>query len=96
MSTSFDFDQWVFIGDIEEYKMWLSRDALDVHTDNSGAIKNVELDFQRRYRTLCYRMIHRKASLEMYKRLESNTFGKFDKQFSIITNHKKVKKHIKR
>lgn len=35
-----------------------------------------EREFRRKYQAITHRMVHRKSSLEMYKRLASKSFGK--------------------
>lgn len=35
-----------------------------------------EREFRRKFQAITHRMVHRKSSLEMYKRLASKSFGK--------------------
>lgn len=74
---------WVYIGRKEEMSVWDHRNPLNSNGDKS--LPRSESDestlsekgFRKHYEAVTHRLIHRKASIEMYKRVLNRTFGKF-------------------
>ncbi len=75
---------WVYIGRKEEMSVWDHRNPLNSNGDKllprseSDESTLSEKGFRKHYEAVTHRLIHRKASIEMYKRVLNRTFGKFD------------------
>lgn len=79
-------NEWIYIGELEESHVWKRPDSRDGDDESSeGPIKDrrgsqgstqSEKDFRKKYQTATHRMVHRKSSGEMYKRMQSKSFGK--------------------
>lgn len=73
---------WVYIGRKEEMAVWGHRNPLNSNGDKS--LPRSESDestlsekgFRKHYEAVTHRLIHRKASIEMYKRVLNRNFGK--------------------
>ncbi|KAF6211224.1 hypothetical protein GE061_014340 [Apolygus lucorum] len=72
---------WVYIGGTEELKVWQRPDSREGEVDepqrgrrDSLESTQSEEEFRRKYQAITHRMVHRKSSLEMYKRLASKCF----------------------
>jgi hypothetical protein len=52
-------------------------------TDDSSTAS--EKDFRRKYTSITHRMVHRKSSVEMFRRLATSTFGKNCTQFLLFS-----------
>ncbi|XP_073979225.1 uncharacterized protein isoform X3 [Rhodnius prolixus] len=81
VSEAYNTGSWVYIGDAEELQVWQrpdSKDDSDVSSprSRSDSVESThsEEEFRRRYQAITHRMVHRKSSLEMYKRLASKCF----------------------
>ncbi|RZF37004.1 hypothetical protein LSTR_LSTR004692 [Laodelphax striatellus] len=70
---------WVYIGSTEELQAWQRFDAKDPNKgeDRRPSVESThsEQEFRRRYQAITHRMVHRKSSLEMYRRLASKSFA---------------------
>ncbi|KAL1122134.1 hypothetical protein AAG570_003539, partial [Ranatra chinensis] len=82
-SEAYHTATWVYISGAEELQVWLRAEARG--TDHEVGVKSSvrrdstdsthsEREFRRRYQAITHRMVHRKSSLEMYKRLASKSF----------------------
>ena len=73
---------WLYIGRKEEMTVWVHRNPLN--GSESRSLPRSESDestlsekgFRKHYEAITHRLIHRKASIEMYKRILNRTFGK--------------------
>lgn len=78
-------NEWIYIGELEESHVWKRPDSRDGDDESSeGPIKDrrgsqgsteSEKGFQKKYQAATHRMVHRKSSGEMYKRIQSKSFG---------------------
>ncbi|XP_046673598.1 uncharacterized protein LOC124362813 isoform X1 [Homalodisca vitripennis] len=78
-ADSYHSSTWVYIGDNEELQVWqrpTSKEDDETSRRDSVDSTGSEREFRRRYQAITHRMVHRKSSLEMYKRLASKSFGK--------------------
>ncbi|GAB6030194.1 hypothetical protein CHUAL_005870 [Chamberlinius hualienensis] len=89
-ADSYRNSSWIYIGDSEELQVWQGGKAVaNQSTDKkpSQGAEGVELrrtdsldstssekEFRRKYQAVTHRMVHRKSSIEMYKRLSNRTF----------------------
>lgn len=78
-------NEWIYIGELEESHVWKRPDSRDGDDESSeGPIKDrrgsqgsteSEKGFRKKYQAATHRMVHRKSSGEMYKRMQSKSFG---------------------
>lgn len=76
--------EWIYIGDLEESHVWRRPDSRDGDDDfmesgkdrrDSQESTESEKNFKKRYQAATHRMVHRKSSGEMYKRIQTKCFG---------------------
>ncbi|XP_049772440.1 uncharacterized protein LOC126159020 [Schistocerca cancellata] len=76
---------WIYIGETEEVHVWQkpesrSQDKDDKASDGTSERRDSlestisERDFRRKYQAITHRMVHRKATVEMYRRLANDSF----------------------
>lgn len=80
--------EWIYIGDLEESFAWKRPDSRDdedfpeyfqKERRNSQESTGSEKCFRKKYEAATRRMVHRKTSIEMYKRIQRKNFGKYIK-----------------
>ncbi|XP_063244260.1 uncharacterized protein LOC134543280 [Bacillus rossius redtenbacheri] len=88
-ADSYKNSTWIYISDSEEIHVWqkpdskidekadANEDAQDGQVSRRGSAESTssEREFRRKYQAITHRMVHRKSSVEMYKRLQSKSFG---------------------
>lgn len=78
--------EWIYIGDLEESHVWKRPDGRE--TDDEVGLESVakerrgsqestesERNFRKKYQATTQRIVHRKISGEMYKRIQTKCFG---------------------
>jgi len=78
--------EWIYIGDLEESHVWRRPDSRDGDDDVADSVLKERRDsqestesekmFKKKYQAATHRMVHRKSSGEMYKRIQTKCFGK--------------------
>ena len=81
---------WFYIGPGDELRVWVQRlvapsfssavgrsASVSDFSDQDQCVSESERSFRKHYEAVTHRMIHRKASIEMFKRILNNTFGRF-------------------
>ncbi|XP_015598809.2 uncharacterized protein LOC107269459 isoform X2 [Cephus cinctus] len=75
--------EWIYISDLEESHVWKRPDSkdsddeiLDRNKDRRGSQESTssEKTFRKKYQAATHRMVHRKSSGEMYKRIQTKSF----------------------
>ncbi|KAG7188965.1 hypothetical protein KM043_008563 [Ampulex compressa] len=80
--------EWIYIGELEERHVWKRPDDRDGEEEISEVIckerrssqesTESERHFQNKYQAATHRMVHRKSSGEMYKRIQTKCFGEIE------------------
>lgn len=110
-SESYRSALWVYIGYKDELMVWghknnRNRDAVNGE-QSSSLVRSESMEstmsekqFRKQYESVTHRMIHRKASIEMYKRIINKTFGMNKTHFYAILfisilfiSHRKANHH---
>ncbi|XP_025197819.1 uncharacterized protein LOC112596379 isoform X2 [Melanaphis sacchari] len=80
-TTPFTSFSWVYIDEIEEFYVWKKPSDLpeikcspELKRRDSIESTCSEHEFRVKYQTITHRMVHRKSSLEMFKRIASKSF----------------------
>ncbi|VVC26144.1 Hypothetical protein CINCED_3A015350 [Cinara cedri] len=80
-TTPFTSFSWIYIDNVEEFYVWKKpSDLPDIksspESQRRDSIESTcsEHEFRVKYKTITHRMVHRKSSLEMFKRLASKSF----------------------
>ncbi|XP_012539017.1 uncharacterized protein LOC105838197 isoform X2 [Monomorium pharaonis] len=74
--------EWIYIGDVEESHVWKRPDSRDgddedsIHKERRDSQESTESEekFKLKYGIIMRRIVHRKSSGEMYKRIQTNRF----------------------
>ncbi|XP_031788431.1 uncharacterized protein LOC100678108 isoform X1 [Nasonia vitripennis] len=74
--------EWIYIGDFEESHVWKRPDSKDGDDElkclkeRRGSQESTESErsFRKKYQVATHRMVHRKSSGEMYKRIQTKCF----------------------
>ncbi|OXU21856.1 hypothetical protein TSAR_014411 [Trichomalopsis sarcophagae] len=75
--------EWIYIGDFEESHVWKRPDSKDGDDElkclkeRRGSQESTESErsFRKKYQVATHRMVHRKSSGEMYKRIQTKCFA---------------------
>ena len=86
-TEAYDSQSWLYINKRAEYDVWIQRlNAPPDQSDENEDLTEAEKIFKKQFASLTHRMIHRKASLEMFRRLFANTF-RVDKTVTVKKNN---------
>lgn len=90
LAEAYRAGNWFYIGPGDERRVWSQRlmaptevrpptaDAAFSDTSEPDlSISESERSFRKHFEAVTHRMIHRKASIEMFKRILNNSFGSF-------------------
>lgn len=91
--------EWIYIGDLEESHVWKRPDSRDDDDDilevkerrDSQESTESEKNFKKKYQAATHRMVHRKSSGEMYKRIQTKCFGESSTIFIPSTDLKRFR-----
>lgn len=81
-TDSYRSAHWIYIGRKEEMSVWGPKNSFNnieertLPRSESDESTLSEKGFRKHFEDITHRLIHRKASIEMYKRILNNTFGK--------------------
>ncbi|KAK6626476.1 hypothetical protein RUM44_008949 [Polyplax serrata] len=95
-ADSYKNNSWIYILDTEANPKWNRSLDTDDEKSTDGTPKDTidstssEKEFKRKYQAATHRMVHRKSSMEMYKRLQSKSFGKPKFILKILINSLKT------
>jgi hypothetical protein len=69
---------WIYIPKKAEFDVWVQRlsNATAHNQEEDEELTDAEKVFRKQFSSLTHRMIHRKATLEMFRRMITNNFRK--------------------
>ena len=87
-TEGYDCQSWLYINRKAEYDVWIQRLTQPPSSDqsNDSDLTEAEKSFKKQFSSLTHRMIHRKACLEMFRRVFNNTF-RVDKTVTVKKNN---------
>ncbi|KAI9556589.1 hypothetical protein GHT06_016379 [Daphnia sinensis] len=73
-NASYRAGAWAYIGETEELHVWRRSQPQTPLQETDDSSTASEKDFRRKYTSITHRMVHRKSSVEMFRRLATSTF----------------------
>ncbi|XP_046634957.1 uncharacterized protein LOC124314010 isoform X4 [Daphnia pulicaria] len=82
-NASYRAGAWAYIGETEELHVWRRSQPQTPLQETDDSSTASEKDFRRKYTSITHRMVHRKSSVEMFRRLATSTFDSSSKDLSV-------------